>query len=259
MNLQLSKKHLIIMITGLFLALGLAAGGYYIFALPLHDQLSRKQNELQMANQQLAIVESNLTQTNEKTILTTMELQKQVPVKRLLDQLLLDIEKAEVISASNILELRLDGTEADEEVDLLETASAEEPVGEGEETDSTEAAAVVGEEQLPNGIRQITLSLGGEAETYFELERFIESLESLKRIVKVEALNFTGLDEIYSVEQETEKVEFELSLAAYYYPSLEELQKELPPLDVPAVSNKQNPLSGFSSQESIEAEEDTQP
>ncbi|WP_336989544.1 pilus assembly protein PilO [Bacillus infantis] len=257
MNLQLSKKNLIILTAGLLLAIGLTAGSYYIFVLPLHDQLSRKQNELQMANQQLTIVESNLTQTNEKTILTTMELQKQVPVKRLLDQLLLDIEKAEVISDSNILELRLDGTDEDEEVDLLETAAAEEPVGEGEEADSPEA--VDGEGQLPNGIRQITLSLGGEAETYFELERFIESLESLKRIVKVEALSFTGLNEIYSVEQETEKVEFELSLAAYYYPSLEELQKELPPLDVPAVSNKQNPLSGFSDQEEIEGEEDTQP
>lgn len=257
MNLQLSKKNLIILTAGLLLAIGLTAGSYYIFVLPLHDQLSRKQNELQMANQQLTIVESNLTQTNEKTILTTMELQKQVPVKRLLDQLLLDIEKAEVISDSNILELRLDGTDEDEEVDLLETAAAEEQVGEGEEAESPEV--VDGEGQLPNGIRQITLSLGGEAETYFELERFIESLESLKRIVKVEALSFTGLNEIYSVEQETEKVEFELSLAAYYYPSLEELQKELPPLDVPAVSNKQNPLSGFSDQEEIEGEEDTQP
>lgn len=267
MNLQLSKKHLLIIFLSILLLGGAIAGAYYLLILPVHEQLDRKETELKLATQELTIIENKLADTNEKTILSTMELQKQVPVKRMLDQLLLDLEKAEVISDTNIIELKLDGTEDDEEIDLVAEAAKEdggaEPEGAPDNQEASgETASEVNspvEEVLPNGIRKISMTLSGEAATYFEMEKFIKSLESLKRIVKVEVLNFTGLPEIYSVDQGSENVEFEVSLAAYYYPNLEELQKELPPLDVPAVSNKQNPLSGFSSQEGAEGEENTQP
>jgi type IV pilus assembly protein PilO len=266
-NLQLSKKHLMIIFLSILLLGGAVAGAYYLLILPVHEQLDRKETELKLASQELTIIENKLADTSEKTILSTMELQKQVPVKRMLDQLLLDLEKAEVISDTNIIELKLDGTEDDEEIDLVAEAAKEEDPGQEEDTsgdqndggESTGEAVTPVEEILPNGIRKISMTLSGEAATYFEMEKFIKSLESLKRIVKVEVLNFTGLPEIYSVDQDSEKVEFEVSLAAYYYPNLEELQKELPPLDVPAVSNKQNPLSGFSSQEGVEGEGNTQP
>jgi type IV pilus assembly protein PilO len=265
-NLQLSRKHLLIIILSFVLIGGAAAGAYYLLILPVHEQLDRKETELKVASQELTIIENKLADTNEKTILSTMELQKQVPVKRMLDLLLLDLEKAEVISDTNIIELKLDGTEDDEEIDLVAEAAKEENTEQEEASSNDEADAVDNtgavdpsvEEVLPNGIRKISMTLSGEAATYFEMEKFIESLESLKRIVKVEVLNFNGLPEIYSVDQDSENVEFEVSLAAYYYPNLEELQKELPPLDVPAVSNKQNPLSGFSSNDSA-VEEDTQP
>jgi type IV pilus assembly protein PilO len=266
-NLQLSKKHLLIIFLSILLLGGAIAGAYYLLILPVHEQLDRKETELKLASQELTIIENKLADTNEKTILSTMELQKQVPVKRMLDQLLLDLEKAEVISDTNIIELKLDGTEDDEEIDLVAEAAKEDGGAETEESpDNQEASGETAsevnspvEEVLPNGIRKISMTLSGEAATYFEMEKFIKSLESLKRIVKVEVLNFTGLPEIYSVDQDSENVEFEVSLAAYYYPNLEELQKELPPLDVPAVSNKQNPLSGFSSQEGAGGEENTQP
>ncbi len=268
MNLQLSKKHLLIIFLSILIIGGAVAGAYYLLIVPVHEQMDRMETELKLASQELTIIENKLAETGEKTILSTMELQKQVPVKRMLDQLLLDLEKAEVISDTNIIELKLDGTEDDEEIDLVAEAAKEEGGEEQEESpsddqeDSDESASEVNspaEEVLPNGIRKISMTLSGEAGTYFEMEKFIKSLESLKRIVKVEVLNFNGLPEIYSVDQDSENVEFEVSLAAYYYPNLEELQKELPPLDVPAVSNKQNPLSGFSSQEDVEAGEDTQP
>ncbi|KON86884.1 hypothetical protein AF332_08745 [Sporosarcina globispora] len=59
-------------------------------------------------------------------------------------------------------------------------------------------------------------------------------------------MRYKGFDEVVSVMQEDQMVEFELAIAAYYYPELEELRKELPPMDTQGISNKRNPLSSFS-------------
>lgn len=261
MSREISKKQLLYVLLTLVFIAGIAFGSYYLFIKPVNDKMDRKQSELQMATQQLNIIENNLQQMNEQTVLSTVELQKQVPVKRLLDQLLLDIEKSEIISDVNIIEMKMNGTESDEEIDLSEEEENQ-PQEENSETeteteDSKENSGTdpLIEEKLPNGIKKVSIVLNGQADTYFEMESFIKNLLDLKRILKVESLKYTGFDEIVSVMQEDQMVEFELAIAAYYYPELAELQKELPPLDTPRISNKRNPLSSFSE---LEAEEDNQ-
>lgn len=254
MSREISKKQLLYVLLTLVFIAGIAFGSYYLFIKPVNDKMDRKQSELQMATQQLTIIENNLQQMNEQTVLSTVELQKQVPVKRLLDQLLLDIEKSEIISDVNIIEMKMNGTESDEEIDLSEEENSE---TETEMEDSKENSGTdpLIEEKLPNGIKKVSIVLNGQADTYFEMESFIKNLLDLKRILKVESLKYTGFDEIVSVMQEDQMVVFELAIAAYYYPELAELQKELPPLDTPRISNKRNPLSSFSE---LEAEEDNQ-
>ena len=46
------------------------------------------------------------------------------------------------------------------------------------------------------GLKKLTVSLSVESPTYEDLEKFIETLESLKRIVVVESINYTGGEEI---------------------------------------------------------------
>ncbi|MBG9543557.1 pilus assembly protein PilO [Cytobacillus firmus] len=261
MNREISKKQLVFILLALVLIAGIVFGSYYLLIKPVNEKMDRKQSELQMATQQLTIIENNLQQLNEETILSTGELQKQVPVKRLLDHLLLDIEKSEIISDVNIIEMKMNGTESDEEIDLSEEEESK-PQEENSETEpetedpkENSGTDPLIEEKLPNGIKKVSIVLNGQADTYFEMESFIKNLLDLKRILKVESLKYTGFDEIVSVMQEDQMVEFELAIAAYYYPELAELQKELPPLDTPIISNKRNPLSSFSE---LEAEEDNQ-
>ncbi|URM33944.1 pilus assembly protein PilO [Cytobacillus firmus] len=257
MNREISKKQLVYVLLALIFISGIGFGSYYLFIKPVNEKMDRKQSELQMATQQLTIIENNLQQLNEQTVLSTVELQKQVPVKRLLDQLLLDIEKSEIISDVNIIEMKMNGTESDEEIDLSEEEEHQ-PQEENSETEDSKEISETDpliEEKLPNGIKKVSIVLNGQADTYFEMESFIKNLLDLKRVLKVESLKYTGFDEIVSVMQEDQMVEFELAIAAYYYPELAELQKELPPLDTPRISNKKNPLSSFSE---LEAEEDNQ-
>ncbi|MFC5733686.1 pilus assembly protein PilO [Cytobacillus gottheilii] len=259
MNVQLSKKQLGFGFLGIVLIGILTFGLYYLFILPLNDQIDRKNTELDMARQELDIIDNTLTQNSEQTVLNTMELQKEVPVKRLLDQLLLNVEKAEIVSDATINEIQLNGTQEDENIDLIseegtvqydpeteeEQADPEEIVDEDSETSETGEP----ETPLPNGIKKTSLTLFGESDSYFELEKLLENLLSMERIIKIEELNFTGLQEVYSVEQDTSNVTFEITLAAYYYPALEDLEAELPPVDAPDGSNKSDPLNRFTTEE----------
>lgn len=251
MNFQMTKKQVSLIIGSIILLGALAYGAYYLLLKPINDKLEWKKTELEMANQESVIIENSLKQSNEKTFLSSMELQKQVPVKRLLDQLMLDIEKAEIMSDTNIIELKLNGTQKDEEIDFKQNENNTATLDETDSANTNDKE----DEVLPNGIKQVSITLSGEAATYFDLEKFINTLQNLKRIVKVEALKFTGLTEIYSVEQPNEVVKFELTLVSYYFPTLEDLRDELPPLDIPAAANKKNPLSSFPVTESEEQKE----
>ncbi|MEH7504258.1 hypothetical protein V7152_19960 [Neobacillus drentensis] len=116
-----------------------------------------------MTNQELSIIQNKLKQTSDQSIESTMELQKQVPVKRLLDQLLLDIEKAEIISDSNVIELKLTGSENDEEI-LTTTEKALNETQPNNENNKNKTDAL-SDETLPNGMKRTAILLSGEAKT----------------------------------------------------------------------------------------------
>ncbi len=98
MNLEISKKQLFILAFTILINGLLTVGAYFLYVVPTNNTLEQNKSELKMTNQELSIIQNKLKQTSDQSIESTMELQKQVPVKRLLDQLLLDIEKAEIIS-----------------------------------------------------------------------------------------------------------------------------------------------------------------
>ncbi|WP_040207786.1 pilus assembly protein PilO [Neobacillus jeddahensis] len=246
MNLELSRKHLIILIFSLVVIVLLAVGSYYLYIVPVQNNLELKKSELKTSTQELSIIRNKLKQASDQTVESTMELQEKVPVKRLQDQLLLNIEKAEIVSDSVITNMKLNGTESDE--DELATTETTTTNNQNTQTDTDEKTENSSQQDitLPNGMRKTSILITGEAKTYFEMEKFLTELTSLSRIIKIDQLKFTGREEIYSVDQATEPLKFEVTISAYYYPSLLDLQKEIPPLDTPDVSNKKNPLSEFS-------------
>ena len=256
MNIEWSKRHSIIIIFSVLMIIILSVGAYFLYIIPANNTLDQKKSELKMSNQELSIIQDKLKQTSSQTIQSSMELQKQVPVKRLLDQLLLNIEKAEIISDTNIIEIKLNGTESEEDVELATTipkTNSPSSTKTNENSNSNQGQSPSQKDvTLPNGIKKTSIILSGEAKTYYELEKFLTELQTLQRIVKIDQFKFTGRDEIYSVLQLMNPLKFEATISAYYFPTLVDLQKEIPPLDTPAVSNKKNPISEFSDVEENE-------
>ncbi|MDR7001482.1 pilus assembly protein PilO [Neobacillus niacini] len=248
MNLEFTKKHVFVLVLSFFMLVLLSLGAYYLYVLPVNTDLIQKKSELKMSNQQITIVQNKLAQTSNQTVFSTMELQRKVPVKRLLDQVLLDIQKAEIVSGTNIVETKLDGTEKDEELINETTGKLNQNQNQNQTTNNSNQQQTASQQNdsLPNGIKKTSIVLSGEANNYFEMEKFLKELETLDRIIKIDQFKFTGKEEIYSVDQSDKPIEFEVTFSVYYYPSLVDLQKEIPPLDTPKISNKNNPISEFS-------------
>jgi len=101
-------------------------------------------------------------------------------------------------------------------------------------------------------MKKLTVSLSVESPSYEKLEKFIATLESLKRIIVVESISYSGGQEITSLDQEDQPLTYSLTISAFYMPSLTDLAAELPKIDAPKPAGKDNPLSQFSASTDIQ-------
>ncbi|MFE8703446.1 LysM peptidoglycan-binding domain-containing protein [Cytobacillus sp. FJAT-54145] len=239
--MTLTKKEKSIAILSVLLLIVLFVGVYFLYIQPKKTQVETKETELNTEQQMLSVLQNKISQTNSNTFQSTVELQKHVPVKPLLEKLLLDIEKAEVLSNSFVVSMDFGDGEMNvpEEQDLVEEYE-DELSGEDEAEVKPESSI-----PLPTGVKKIQINLTVESPSYFELEKFISTLESTERILVVEKLDFTGQPEVTSLDQENQELVYALSIAAFYMPTLTDLIDQLPQMEVPKPSNKQNPFNSF--------------
>ncbi len=246
--------------------------GYFGLLSPLHQRIEAvdtemKQQEvlLKTASESIAVT----TQTSENTF----ALQEEVPVKPLVDQLMLQFEKAEVLSDSLILTMDFtDGNELEEEEVVAEEETTDDTASEDtatndtaeNEADTTEASNEVEDdisnqnetvepsetpipavpEVLPKGVKKITAKMSVVSKDYDGIRKFITTIEELKRVIVVEGITFTGMDEleIASADAVTDQLKYEITISAYYLPELTDYLKDLPKGEFPAPNGKEDPL-----------------
>lgn len=251
MKLRFSKRQsLIIGIVALLVVLFLVYAQFFMLT-PLKSDLGIKQQTLESEQKLLEIVSQKNVEDTKKTTEDTKELQKKLPVKPLQEQLILDLEKAENLSNSKISSMSFS-----KDVDVsTSTDPANAENANGQQTTENQAATTTTTQdttgQQPatsqtSGMKKITVSLSVESPSYEELEKFVETLESLKRIIVVESISYSGGQEITSLNQEDQPLTYSLTFSAFYMPSLDDLAAELPKIDAPAPAGKDNPLSQFS-------------
>ncbi|MEH7176381.1 pilus assembly protein PilO [Neobacillus vireti] len=255
MKLRLSKIDKIIFLAGTLLIVLLIVFAQFMKLTPLKSDVSMREQSLKTEQKLLDVVTQKKVDDTVKVVEDTRELQKKVPVKPLLEQLILDLEKAETVSSSVISSMSF-SKDADVVLATTETPTDQPNVTSQETTAATDQtnaenpeAAVPDQATEPavsNGLKKLSVSLSVESPTYEDLEKFIGTLESLERIIVVESISYSGGEEITSLEQEVAPLTYSLTVAAYYLPTLDDLIAELPKIDAPAPANKKNPLSSFS-------------
>ena len=241
MTLRFSKKEKIIVFSGVAFILILFAGVYFLYLQPLKADLEHKQTEFHQETQLLTVIENQMQSIKTDTFENTETLQQQIPVKPLVEQLLLDIEKAEIVSGSFVSEMEFSDGEITEEAndnsEEVDTSSAETETEPGEEAKSS----II----LPSGMKKTSATLKVQSPTYFDMEKFIATLESQSRIIVIEEIDITGPDELVSSDQEKQLIYFEITISAFFMPNLKDLIAHLPKMDVPNPSNKKNPFTSF--------------
>jgi type IV pilus assembly protein PilO len=253
MKLRLSKIDKIILLVGILLLVLLIVFAQFIKLTPLKSDVSMRQQSLKTEQKLLEVVTQNKVDDTAKVVEDTRELQKKVPVKPLLEQFILDLEKAENVSNSVISSMSFS---KDAEVTIVTTETTTENTTTDQSTTTAqeapttqEAAASTNQTAAPpasNGLKKLSVSLSVESPTYEDLEKFIKTLESLERIVVVESISYSGGEEVTTLEQEKKPLAYTLTISAYYLPTLDDLVAELPKIDAPAPAKKKNPLSSFS-------------
>jgi type IV pilus assembly protein PilO len=269
MKLLFSKKE-IITLSAVVLILVIFVGFLqFYFLSPLKSDLKVKEQTLKNEQKLLAAMQKNAG-NNDQAEVNTTELQEEVPVKPLQDQFIIDLQKAEAVSNSQIKSMSFaDGGQA--AAATAQTAPTAANTNQSQSSNSTvqtnpsSTSAQQNNQTTTNGatgqqtaqntvaaqasvgslVNKLTVQLSIQAPQYEDLEKFINTLEGLKRITVVEAINYTGDAEIKSLDQNKKPLDFTLTISAYYIPSLTDLEKQLPKVDFPAPANKDNPLSQF--------------
>jgi type IV pilus assembly protein PilO len=251
MTLRFSKKELFIVIISMCLLVAFVIGSYFLYLSPKKEKLKTSETQLKTEEQLLASLQGKQAVNTAPTIESITELQKKVPVKQQLELLILDLEKAEVVSDSLITNMSF----SDEDTGTTtETPPAQEPTdttnqSQQQSDDLTQTDANGNQKPaktpLPTGIKKLTVTLSVKSSSYDKLIKFVETVENLNRLVVVESVTFSGGSELTSLEDEQEEFSYSLTCSAFYMPTLEDLQDSLPELRPPAPSNKTNPFSSF--------------
>lgn len=213
-SLTSKQKEIGLLVLSFVFCFAIVAYAYFTFYLPKKESLAVAETTLQTDRQVLFALEQQLAEQPEIPVVSSLELQKKVPVDPLTELVMLQIEKAEVVSQS-----------------LVQSASF------------TEGPFVI--EAPPEGVetlQELLISLSIETPTYETLESFIDELEKLDRILIVDSIQFSSLGEVTTEEQENENLQLTMTFSAFYRPDLIELLDEGPKVDTPAPADKVNPL-----------------
>lgn len=253
MNLHFNKKS-IIATAGVILIGGLFAGEYYLYLQPLKNEVKTIETQLDTEQKLYETMAQRLADSTNQVVEQTSTLQKNLPVQPFLEQFILDLEKAEVISNSLITNMSF----SDGDLNLDEAAQQNMTIEEQLNADATSNYEINGKEvfsgeeanqgeaqpalAIPEGMKRVTVNLSVKSDNYFDMLSFMKVIENFERITKIDSLSFSGGEEVKSVDTKVEGLTYSLVLSTFYYPKLEELKEQLPAFETPPPSNKDNPL-----------------
>jgi type IV pilus assembly protein PilO len=259
MKPRFSKRNKLIFGVAALLLVLLIFYAQFFYLASIKNDLQTKQQTLQ-TEQNLLDISAQKKQTTTNSVEDTRELQKKIPAKPMEEQLILDLEKAENVSNSQIKSMsfsvgadvstgnnQANGQNTNGQQNTATNQNGTTSQGTTSKTQTNQSTA---NQQYPaaatTGLKKLTVGLSVESPNYEKFETFIQTLESLQRIVVVESITYSGGQEITSLAQNSQPLDYSLTISAFYMPNLADLQAQLPKIDAPAPAGKENPLSQFS-------------
>lgn len=193
MQNKISRIQIYLILLAFLTAVALYYGGYHLYVVPIKNEASQLKHQL--VNYEKAIAETG-KETEGSDALSSSSAQRFLPVVHATDQLLLNLQEAEIQSGSNIQALSL--VQADDEM----TEGTNQPV------------------PIPEEIKAINYHVEATAGNYSQLYVFLSELQQMDRLIDFKLIKFG---------RETEnRLQFTVTFQAFYDPSLPALAGEMP-------------------------------
>ena len=220
------KKTAYILISALVVVL---LGAVYYFVLhPLKNEKESKEVSIEVLQGEVAALkeEYSSSQLQDDSTENAFYLKTQVPLTRELNELIRTIEEVELLSESKILSVEFnnyDGTI--EDAQLLPETSEEntetEPQSEDVLTDEPSEeppVSPVAEASLPEKLKLITFNISILTKNYDQLVMFVEEIEHLKRIYRVDQITLLAPGEEQLLDKEAvNNIAAKIQLTTFYH------------------------------------------
>lgn len=243
MNFHFSRNQLTVFLLSLLIIMGSYLAVYVVWIKPA--ELKVTQTGQQLKTEQLLLTKVTQTGQIDKASTGTSDIiLKQLPVKPLVDQYMLELTKAEGISGVTIRNITLQET--------TQTSAAANSTGTtGTTTGTTSSATQSTTKQTTTSTATqaasapvpITLNIDVQYNVYEQLHSFIKELEGMERITYVQGIAFQGRDEITQPNTKVTPYHCILQIAVYYMPSMKDLEQGTPSIQLPPLcKNRTNPV-----------------
>lgn len=210
------------------LAIVLLGAVYYFVLYPLKNEKASKELNVEVLHGEVAALkeEYSSSKLHDNSTDNTFNLQTRVPPTRELNELIRSIEEVELLTESKIISVEFnnyDGTIEDAQLvpkTTLENGETESQKNNATTDEASEAQLVspVAEIALPENLKLITFNISILAKNYEQLVLFVEEIENLKRIYRVDQITLSAPGEEQLLNEELDgNIAATIQLTTFYY------------------------------------------
>lgn len=226
MKLTSGKNSSTLLLIALVAALLFAL--YYYILLPKKEEAASLESSILSTRSEIESIQQQIEELNASKNAehaTLFELRKKVPATRNLDNIVLKIEETQYVTGTKILSIHFNNY--DELVSSSQLESPNVPTEEGEngEDATTEAedseetpVSPIAKENLPSELKLITFEVRVESPDFNHLVNFIKEIEKIKRIMHIDAINFSLPGEENEFDEDSEdSITATVKVTTFYY------------------------------------------
>lgn len=232
--IQERKSLVILIIVILFLLLGLV---YLNLVKPLKDESKTAKTNIEVLETDIQLLQAQVEgeasgQADRPD--NQFFLERKMPLDRSIDELILSLQEIEMISEVRLENISFNNydsglTEADQVIDREEDTEETGDVDGGELNDDVETEVVdefteppVSDvaENLPANVKLITVELSVISPNFHQFEVFLQEIEKLERVTRVDTLSFSkpGEQDLLNPEGEADTtVSIDVQITTFYY------------------------------------------
>jgi type IV pilus assembly protein PilO len=252
MKIKMKSKSTVLMILTMAVILLLFWFMYSFYLLPNQEEQKEVESQLKMEKKMLTILQQKYTGHQNDLGEGSKALQAQLPVQPLVDQFLLQMEKAEIMSDSTINSISIADGNQMSSMNSISTAFPQ-AIGNGSSQAATKSQSQgQATSKSPEQLRKVTLQMSVSSSDYTKMKQFLQVIEEQSRIATVDTISFNDQPEQYSQtnqsnqdgqsKQPAKELKYQISVSTYYTPNLMDLMNDIPWIKHPEPSHKDNPL-----------------